>query len=244
MNKLFYYCLVLSITVFCCSFLSNLKVKPRVLVFTKTAGFHHSSIPKGIEAVQKLGKENGFDVDTTTDANFFNDDSLKKYAAVIFLNTTGDVLNSSRELAFERYIESGKGFVGVHSATDAEYDWAWYGKLVGAYFNGHPKPQEATFIIKDRNHPSTSFFTDTTWRRTDELYNFKNLNPDVHVLITIDESSYQGGTMGAYHPMAWYHSFDGGRAFYTELGHTDESYSEEKYLKHLLGGIQYAIGRK
>ncbi len=216
--------------------------KPLVLVFTKTTGFRHSSIPNGIAAIQKLGQENNFDVDTTENADIFNDDSLKKYSAVIFLNTTGDVLNYRQEAAFERYIQAGGGFVGVHSATDTEYDWGWYGRLVGGYFNGHPKIQQAKFIIKDKNQPSTDFFTDTSWQRTDELYNFKKLNPDVHVLITIDEKSYTGGTNGDYHPMAWYHDYDGGRAFYTELGHTEESYTEENYLKHLLGGIQYAIG--
>ena len=216
--------------------------KPQVLVFSKTSGFHHASIPAGIAAIQKLGTENGFDVDTTKNANAFNEVSLKKYSAVIFLNTTGNVLDYGQEAAFERYIQSGGGFVGVHAATDTEYDWGWYGRLVGAYFNGHPKPQQAKFIIKDKNFPATQFFTDTVWQRTDELYNFKKLNPDIHVLITIDESSYEGGTNGAFHPMSWYHEYDGGRAFYTELGHTDESYTEDNYLKHLLGGIQYAIG--
>ncbi len=216
--------------------------KPRVLVFTKTAGFVHSSIPAGIAAVQKLGQENGFDVDTTKNAAYFQEDSLKKYAAVIFLSTTGNVLDYRQEAAFERYIQSGGGFVGVHAATDTEYDWRWYGKLVGAYFKSHPKTQEARFIIKDKNFPATNFFTDSVWQRTDELYNFKDINPDIKVLITIDESSYEGGANGSFHPMSWYHEFDGGRAFYTELGHTAESYSEENYLKHLLGGIQYAIG--
>lgn len=216
--------------------------KPRVLVFTKTAGFVHSSIPTGIAAVQKLGLENGFDVDTTKNAAYFQEDSLKKYAAVIFLSTTGNVLDYRQEAAFERYIQAGGGFVGVHAAADTEYDWRWYGKLVGAYFKSHPKVQEANFIIKDKDFPATEFFTDTVWRRKDELYNYKNLNPDVHVLITIDESSYEGGENGKFHPMSWYHDYDGGRAFYTEMGHTEESYSEEQYLKHLLGGIQYAIG--
>ena len=216
--------------------------KPRVLVFSKTAGFVHSSIPAGIAAVEKLGQENGFDVDTTKNAAYFQDDSLKKYSAVIFLNTTGNVLDYRQEAAFERYIQSGGGFVGVHAATDTEYDWRWYGKLVGGYFQSHPRTQNAKFIIKDKNSPATEFFTDTVWQRTDELYNFKNLNPDVNVLITVDESSYEGGSNGSHHPMSWYHEYDGGRAFYTELGHTEESYSEENYLKHLAGGIKYAIG--
>ena len=216
--------------------------KPIVLVFSKTAQFRHASIPVGIAAIQKLGAENGFDVEATENADVFNEDSLKKYAAVIFLSTTGDVLDYKQEAAFERYIQAGGGYVGVHAATDTEYDWGWYGRLVGGYFNGHPEQQEAKFIIKDKDFAATKFFTDTVWQRKDELYNFKKLSPDIHVLITIDESSYKGGTNGAFHPMSWYHDYDGGRAFYTELGHTDESYSEPNYLKHLLGGIQYAIG--
>lgn len=216
--------------------------KPRVLVFSKTSGFVHNSIPQGVAAVQNLGAENGFDVDTTRNAAYFQEDSLKQYSAVIFLNTTGNVLDYRQEAAFERYIQAGGGYVGVHAATDTEYDWRWYGKLVGAYFQSHPKIQEAKFIIKDKNFPATTFFEDTVWQRTDELYNFKYMNPDVNVLITVDESSYDGGTHGGNHPMSWYHEYDGGRAFYTELGHTPESYQEENYLRHLLGGIQYAIG--
>ena len=216
--------------------------KPRVLVFSKTADFRHSSIPNGIAAIKKLGEENGFDVDSTEDANFFNEDTLKKYSAVIFLHTTGDVLNYNQQVAFERYIQSGGGYMGIHAATDTEYDWGWYGRLVGAYFNGHPEQQEAKFIIKDKTHAATKFFQDTLWQRKDELYNFKKINPDIHVLVTIDESSYKGGTNGAFHPMAWYHEYDGGRSFYTELGHTEASYTEANYLKHILGGIQYAIG--
>ena len=216
--------------------------KPRILIFSKTTGFKHASIPKGIEAIQKMGQENGFEVDTTKNAANFNKESLAKYAAVIFLSTTGNVLDYRQEAAFEQYIQSGGGFVGVHAATDTEYDWGWYGRLVGAFFSSHPKQQDAKFIIKDRKFPATSFFTDTLWQRKDELYNFKKINPDIHVLITIDESSYEGGTNGAFHPMSWYHEYDGGRAFYTALGHTDESYEEANYLKHLLAGIQYAMG--
>lgn len=219
---------------------------PRVLVFSKTTGFHHSSIPNGVAAVQKLGEENGFDVDTTTDASKFNDKNLKKYAAVIFMNTTDnkDILFDQEEKeAFKHFIEKGGGFVGVHSATDTEYQWDWYGGLVGAYFNGHPRPQEAVLHIVDPSHISTQHLP-AEWKRTDEWYNFKNLAKDLHVLITIDEKSYQGGTNGDFHPMAWYHDYDGGRAFYTELGHTEASYTDPLYLKHLLGGILYAMGRK
>lgn len=218
--------------------------KPRILVFSKTVTFRHSSIEPGKLAIIKLGAENGFLVDTTENADYFNEDSLKNYSAVVFLNTTDtkdSLLNHYQENAFERYIQAGGGFVGVHAATDAEYHWGWYGRLVGGYFNGHPEQQEAVLHVVDKNHISTKHLPDV-WKRKDEWYNFKNLNKDAKVLITIDEKSYKGGTNGDYHPMAWYHEYDGGRAFYTELGHTDDSYKEENFLKHLLGGIQYAIG--
>lgn len=218
--------------------------KPKkVLIFSKTAGFHHGSIPKGIEAIEKLGAENNFSVDTTTNPALITSDNLKQYAEVIFLSTTGDIFNDAQQQAFEQYIKKGGGFVGVHAATDTEYDWPWYGKLVGAYFNGHPAQQQATLHVVDRSHISTKHLPET-WQRKDEWYNFKQLSPDLHVLITIDETSYTGGTNGASHPMAWYHEFDGGRAFYTELGHTDESFAEPLYLQHLLGGIKYAMGLK
>lgn len=219
----------------------NQPKQARVLVFSKTAAFRHSSIDTGKHALIKLGAENGFIVDTTEDASKFTEDNLKKYAAVVFLNTTGDVLNYKQEAAFERFIQAGGGFAGIHSATDTEYDWIWYSSLVGANFANHPKIQQAKINVINKEHPSTKHLPDT-WERTDEWYNFKKLNTDVNVLLKIDETSYEGGTLGADHPMAWYHDYDGGRSFYTELGHTEESYADSNYLKHILGGIQYAIG--
>ncbi len=216
---------------------------PKVLVFSKTMGFKHASIPAGIVALQKLGIENGFEVDTTKNAALFNEENLKQYAAIIFLSTTMNVLDHNQEAAFERYIQSGGGYVGIHAATDTEYDWGWYTKLAGAQFLSHPTgTPEADFIIKDNSFVATKHFKDSVWHRADELYNYKKLNPDVHVLMTVDESTYKGGENGDFHPISWYHDFDGGRAFYTGAGHTDESYTEADFVKHLLGGIQYAIG--
>ncbi len=235
--RLFVFALVL----FACYSCKSRSGSPKVLVFSKTAGFRHSSIPVAREALVKLGQENGFLVDTTENADYFTEDSLKNYAAVIFLSTTGDVLNHYQEADFERYIQAGGGFVGIHAASDTEYDWPWYGRLVGGYFVSHPQIQEAKLRVLDKDHPSTEHLPDE-WVRSDEWYNFKNLNPDVKVLMDIDESSYEGGQNGDEHPMAWYHEVDGGRAFFTALGHTEESYEEELFLKHLLGGIKYAIG--
>ena len=215
----------------------------KILVFSKTAGFRHSSIIPGKPAIIKLGKENGFSVDTTEDASKFTDAVLKEYNAIVFLNTTGDVLNNFQQAAFERYIQAGGGFMGIHAATDCEYNWPWYGKLVGAYFKGHPKTQSAKLNVIDKSHISTAHLPDV-WERVDEWYNFKKApsKEDVTVLVTIDEGSYQGGDNNGWHPMVWYHNYDGGRAYYTEFGHTDESFADPNYLKHILGGIKYAIG--
>jgi len=217
--------------------------KRKVLIFSKTAGYHHQSIPAGIAAIQKLGAENNFGVDSTTDSTQFTVANLKQYAAVIFLSTTGNVLSDEEQGAFEQYIRSGGGFVGVHAATDTEYGWPWYGKLVGAYFLKHPEQQMATLHIIDRKSIATRHLPET-WTRKDEWYNFKDINPDIKVLIELDESTYKGGLNGIHHPIAWYHNYDGGRSFYTGLGHVEESYSDPLYLKHLLGGIQYAMGQK
>src|SRR5690606_14792145 len=216
--------------------------KPMVLVFSKTAGFYHESIPAGREALMKLGQENGFDVDTTTNAAWFTEDSLKNYSAVVFLSTTGNVLDYRQEAAFERYIQAGGGFVGIHAATDTEYDWGWFGRLVGGYFQNHPHPQEATFHVLDTLHAITNGLP-ATFSYHDEWYNFKKLNPDNNVLVTIDESSYEGGKNGENHPMVWYREYDGGRSFYTALGHSSESFKDPLHLKLILGGIQYAIGK-
>jgi type 1 glutamine amidotransferase len=215
----------------------------RILVFSKTKGFKHESIPKGIAAIQKLGIDNKFQVDTTKNASLFTDDNLKNYQAVVFLSTTGDVLDDEQQETFQRFIRNGGGFVGIHSAADTEYDWPWYNELLGAYFLSHPKQQTATIEVVDKSHPATSMLPDK-WTRYDEWYNYKNIVSEVHVLCKLDESSYSGGANGGNHPFAWYREFDGGRSFYTGAGHTDESYSEPLFLQHILGGIEYAMGKK
>lgn len=217
---------------------------PKVLVFSKTAGFRHASIPAGIAAIQQLGMEHHFSVDTTEDAAAFREENLKQYAAVIFLNTTGDVLGHYQQADFERYIQAGGGYVGIHAAADTEYQWPWYGKLAGGYFDGHPDSpnvRAAELEVVYPSHPATSMLPER-WAREDEWYNYKALNPDVQVLLNLDESTYEGGTNGSHHPIALFHEYDGGRAFYTGGGHTEAAYAEPLFLQHLAGGIQYAIG--
>src|SRR5271166_5596263 len=213
-----------------------------VLVFSKTTGFRHDSIPHGIAAIKALGADHGFAVDATEEAERFTDAALARYQVVVFLSTTGDILDDGQKAAFERYIRSGGGFVGIHSASDTEYQWAWYGRLVGAYFASHPEIQRATVRIEDAVHPSTKSLP-AVWERTDEWYNFRS-NPRgaVHVLATLDETTYSGGKMGADHPIAWCQVIDGGRSWYTSMGHTKESYAEPLFRLHLLGGIESVAG--
>jgi type 1 glutamine amidotransferase len=217
-----------------------------VLLFTKTEGWRHDSIEAGVEAIYQLGNENGFSVTWTEDSGYFTTENLSEYEAVIFLNTTLNLFNADQRAAFRGYIQNGGGFVGIHSATDTEYDWPWYGELVGAYFDNHPnRPnvREAVIEVVDSNHPSTRHLPDR-WVRSDEWYNFGYMNEDVHVLLRLDTDSYEGSDHPGNHPIAWYHEFDGGRSFYTGLGHTIESFSEPLFLDHLLGGIQYAMDFK
>ena len=235
MKKYFFFLFVITFLLSSCS-----KDKPRVLVFSKTKGYRHESIKAGKLALQKLGAEKGFDVDTTESSNMFVEDTLKKYKAVIFLSTTGDVLNQIQQNEFMRFIQAGGGYLGIHSAADTEYDWWWYGKLVGAYFKSHPEQQEAKFKKGKPNDLTKDLPID--WIRKDELYNYKKISRDINVLYTLDESTYKGGENGDYHPIAWYHDFDGGRSFYTGMGHTNESFVDPHYLNHVWMGLKYVIG--
>jgi type 1 glutamine amidotransferase len=214
-----------------------------LLVFSKTAGYRHDSIPAGIAALEALAEDRIWRVTATEDAAEFNDEASVVWDVVIFLNTTGDILDPDQEAAFERFIQGGGGFVGIHSAADTEYDWAWYGELVGAYFASHPAITDAQVIVEDPAAPAAQTLPES-WTRTDEWYNFQtNPRDTVHVILTVDETSYEGGTMPDDHPIAWSHEYDGGRAFYTAMGHTVESFSEPLYLEHLIGGIEWAGGR-
>ena len=216
----------------------------KVLVFSKTEVYRHDSIEKGIQTIEQLGEDNGFTVVVTEDAQFFKEENLKDFMAVVFLNTTGDVLDPVQQSQLERFIQAGGGFVGVHAATDTEYGWPWYGKLVGAYFESHPldpNVQDGVIRVTNSNHISTSHLPNT-WEVSDEFYNFKSLDPNNQVLMTIDETTYTEGTNGDFHPMAWYKEYDGGRSFYTALGHTIQQFKDPLFKDHLLGGIKYAIG--
>jgi len=215
-----------------------------ILIFSKTEGYRHKSIETGIDSIKIIGERNGMEVYETEDASFFEEKNLQSFACVIFLSTTGDVLNDDQQGEFKRYIQAGGSFFGIHAAADTEYNWPWYGKLVGAYFNGHPgnpNVRNADIQLVADSHESCAHLP-KVWNRADEWYNFKNINPDINVLLNLDETSYEGGTNGKSHPIAWCHEYDGGRAFYTGLGHTIESFAEADFIKHLEGAIKYCVG--
>ena len=225
----------------------------KVMLFTKTDGFHHQSIHEGVDGVRQLASRHNFVVDWQENASVFSDKGLESFQAVIFLNTTGNVLNDEQQAAFEKFIKSGKGYVGVHSAADTEYDWAWYTKLVGMMFKIHPQQQTAYLNVQDSNFPGMERFPKKLlW--TDEWYEYsERKSNDLKVLVTVDEKTYdpkvkwgtnEGKGMGAVHPISWYHNYDGGRAFYTGLGHIGLVFSDQTFLDHLYGGIYWAATGK
>jgi len=215
---------------------------PRFLVFSRTAAFRHDAIGPAIAVIEQLGAARGFEVVATEDPAVFSPDGLAGVDAVVFLMTTGDVLDEDQQAALETYVEQGGGFAGVHSAADTEYDWPWYGELVGAWFRSHPAVQPGEVAVADADHPSTARLP-ARWTATDEWYDFRrNVRGVAHVLLTIDESTYTGGAMGGDHPIAWCRDVGLGRSWYTALGHTAEQWATAELQAHVLGGLRSVAG--
>ncbi len=244
--------LALGLLLLACSCLAQAE-QFRVLVFSKSQGWHHQAIAEAITGLRALAARHDFAMDWDEDPARINPANLAKYQVIIFLLTTGDILNAEQQAAMESFIRSGKGFVGVHSAADTEYDWPWYKQLVGRNFYIHPVIQSAKLQLLERNFPGLEF-TPERFLWTDEWYEFGKENvKGLHYLLAVDESSYnpaadwgnkKGTGMGKFHPVAWYHPFDGGRAFYTGLGHIAAIYSDPWFLAHLYGGIYWAATGK
>lgn len=220
----------------------------RALVFSKVTNYYHDSIPAGVEAIRKLGAAHGFEVVASDDPGQFTDETLRGFQVVVFNNTNstpekGALLNAEQRAAFQRYVRGGGGFAGIHSASGTERDWEWYGQLVGAFFKVHPKIQELTVEVEDRTHPSTKALP-AEWVRTEEPYDFiANPRGRVHVLATYDPATYEGHVMGDDHPIAWCHEFEGGRSWYTGMGHAISAFTDEPlFLEHVRGGIEWAAG--
>lgn len=211
----------------------------RILVYSRTTGYRHASIPAGIEAFEQLGQEHDFAVEASEGLHSFRPGRLERYSAIVFLSTSGTVLDEPGRAALTHYLKQGGGWLGVHGASTTEYAWPWFEGLVGAWFDEHPEIQPAVVGVEDRGHPATEHLA-AQWEHTDEWYAFRrNPREDVRVLLSVDEATYQGGTMGADHPLAWCHEYGGGRSFYTALGHADEAYQDPRFLGHLLGALRW-----
>jgi len=235
--------------------MANAQKQFKALLVTTTRGWHHESLHTGVLAIQQLGVQNNFDVVLLENPDGFTDKYLEQFKVIIFLNTTGDILDSAQQKTMERFIQSGKGFVGIHSASDTEYGWDWYTRLVGRMFHIHPVIQTAKVNIVDTAFPGLQGFAgNTLW--TDEWYEFgaEKVN-GLNYVLSVDESSYnpkvewanrnlKGVGMGKFHPIAWYHNFDGGRSFYTALGHLPAVYGNSIFLNHLYAGILWAATSK
>lgn len=225
----------------------------KALLVTTTKGWHHESQHYGVVALKELATKHYFDIEVWQDPNGFTDKYLQQFQVIIFLSTTGNIFDSAQQKVMERFIQSGKGYVGIHSASDTEYDWSWYTKLVGRMFYIHPVIQTAKLNVADNTFPGLQGFANgKLW--TDEWYEFgEDQVAGLQTILTVDETTYSpkekwgdkiGNGMGAFHPIAWYHHFDGGRAFYTALGHLPSIYSDPAFLNHIYAGIYWAATGK
>ncbi len=220
-----------------------------VLVFSKTAGYWHASISSGLKMLSDQSKKQNWVITATEDASLFRDGFLDRFDVVVFLNPTGDAICDEGQAAFERFMKKGKGFVGIHAAADFEYEWAFYGDLVGAYFKSHPPKQKATVIFENLDHPAMKPFEGMkTYTTVDEWYSFKeNPRPKVNVLARLDESTIKKAGNSDWqmgdHPLIWWNDKDGIRSFYTVFGHTHEAFQDELIIEHITNAINWAAKR-
>lgn len=225
----------------------------RILVYTKNGtGYVHTNIKASIEALKKIGAENNLIVDVSDDPGVMTPENLAKYRCLVFSNTNNETFDTEEQRkAFVDYIHKGGAFVGIHSACGSERSWPWFWAMLGGKFKRHPAYQPFDIKIIDKNHPSTEMLPDI-WKWKDECYYLDNLNPDIRILMVADlktindpqKGEYPGQVFGDYFPLAWYHEFEGGRVFYTAIGHDIAHYSDPLYIKHLTGGILWALGDK
>jgi type 1 glutamine amidotransferase len=214
----------------------------RVQAFTLTEGYRHDSITDGLALLGELDQRGEIALRATEDpAQLVRE--LTETDVVVFLSTSGEILDAAQQDALESFVREGGGFVGVHAAADTEFDWPFYGELLGARFESHPAVQTARIVVEAPDHPATAALPEI-WEREDEWYNFdRNPRGSVQVLLGLDESSYQGGSHGADHPIAWCQLLGRGRSFYTALGHTEASWREPLFAQHIEGALRWAAGR-
>jgi len=229
----------------------KIMINKSVLVYTKNGeGYVHENIPANVEAIEKLGEKYNFNVDVSDDPAVFTKENIEQYVALIFANSNNEAFDTEEQKSvFQNYIRSGGGFVAIHSACASERKWPWFWKNVGGLFIRHAPFQEFDVKVVDDNHISTAFLP-KTWTRPDECYYVHHINPDIHVLLAADmttvedkgKAEYPGTTFGDTFPLAWYHEFEGGRQWFTALGHSPEDYSDPLLVNHILGGIVWAVG--
>ena len=232
--------------------------EPRVLIYTRNGptldgkkGFVHDNIACCVGALEKLDKDAGFASDVSEDPAVFTEANLKQYRVLVFANSNNRAFDTEEQKsAFQHFIHNGGGFVGIHSASGSERNWPWFWSLLGGSFSFHAPFQKFTVNVVDKQHPSTSGFPSDTWAWEDEFYVMKSVPPGLHVLLAGNIKPLKmpepqrklAEAMPDSIPLAWCHEFEGGRAFYTALGHKKESYSDATFQKHLIGGIRWAMG--
>mgnify|MGYP000064795181 CR=1 FL=1 len=215
----------------------------QVLLFTKSLDYQHLSVPSGVQMFKELSQDNHFGLTWTEQADFFDvQEQLNAMDVIVFMNTSGDILNDNQRRALQDYIHQGGNFVAIHSASFTMMEWPWYVELVGGVWNRHPNPGISTAVInnEDPNHPATAHVPNK-WVFTEEWYNYLELSDNIEVVLTVDETTYVGGKMPDYHPIAWYQDdFEGGRSFHTGLGHPEGIYENPAYRQHILGAVWWA----
>lgn len=224
----------------------------RVLVFSKNGkGFVHDNIPESLKAIQLLGKQNGFAVDTTTNADLFNEQNLRKYNAIIFSNSNNQVFDTeAQKVALMRFVQAGGGIVGIHIACGTERQWTWFKQMIGGSFLMHPKLQEFNVLPVEVKHPSVSVVP-PVWTVQDECYFLRDMNPTMRVLMVADTKKIREATpdkplpdtFGQFVPVVWCNTFDGGRQWNTTLGHAKSSYTNPVFMQHILGGLKWAAAK-
>jgi type 1 glutamine amidotransferase len=224
-----------------------------VLIYTKNGeGYVHDNIPASVEALKKICDASGISYVVSEDPAIFDPGFKDRFDGVIFSNTNNEVFeNDQQRQIFKEFIQSGGGYVGIHIACGSERNWPWYWAMAGGKFVRHPQYQPFDIKVIDGGHPSTNFLPHT-WRWEDECYFMNQLNPDINVLLAADLGTvndpemekYPGDIFGDLFPLAWYHEYDGGREFFTALGHDIEHYKDDNYIKHLTGGILWSLRLK
>lgn len=229
---------------------SNPPAKPHALIYTKNGeGFVHDNIASSITGLKKLLDEKGVTYDVSEDPSLFTDSNLKKYDVLIFSSTNNETFDTDKQRkAFQKYIQNGGGFVGIHSASGSERNWPWFWAMLGGKFFRHPPFQSFNIVKIDPDHPSAKAVPQY-WEREDECYYIKELNPDIRIVLAADLTSinddqkdeYPGNIFGKYFPVTWYHHFDGGHQWYTSLGHAQKHYEDPVFMEHIWGGISWVL---